>query len=139
MKIHHVGIAVHSADEAAERFGNLLGLEQGERYELPELGVTALFLPVGEGNLELLEPVGEESTVGKFLDKRGEGLHHVCFEVDDIEAALADLAAKGARLIDTRPRRGAGGHLVAFVHPKSTHGVLVELKQAQVASSRGRV
>jgi LAO/AO transport system kinase len=129
MKIHHVGIAVRNLEEAAARFGNLLGLERGARYELPELGVTALFLPVGEGNLELLEPLGADSTVQSFLEKRGEGMHHVCFEVEDIEESLAGFAAQGARLIDEKPRPGAGGHLVAFVHPKSTHGVLVELKQ----------
>lgn len=129
MKIHHVGIAVRSLEEGAIRFGSLLGLERGPSYELPEFGVKALFLPVGEGNLELLEPLGTDSTVGSFLEKRGEGLHHVCFEVEDIEKALADFAAQGAKLIDEKPRRGAGGHLVAFVHPKSTHGVLVELKQ----------
>ncbi|MGH9320519.1 MAG: methylmalonyl-CoA epimerase [Vicinamibacteria bacterium] len=129
MKIHHVGIAVKSLDEAAERFGNLLGLERGARYELPEFGVKALFLPVGEGNLELLEPLGEGSTVASFLEERGEGVHHLCFEVDDIVAAMADFAAQGAKLIDEKPRPGAGGHLVAFVHPKATHGVLVELKQ----------
>jgi len=129
MKIHHVGIAVRNAEEAAKRFAALLDLERGARYELPELGVTALFLPVADSNLELLEPVGDESTVAKFLEKRGEGLHHVCFEVDDIEASLAELARQGAKLIDETPRPGAGGHLVAFVHPKSTHGVLVELKQ----------
>ncbi len=129
VRIHHVGIAVRDLDEAASRFGALLGLQRGARYELPELGVKALFLPVGEGNLELLEPMGAASTVGSFLEKRGEGLHHVCFEVDDIEKSLADFAAQGAKLIDQRPRPGAGGHLVAFVHPKSTLGVLVELKQ----------
>ncbi len=91
--------------------------------------MKALFLPVGEGNLELLEPLGAISTVASFLEKRGEGMHHICFEVDDIEKALADFAAQGAKLIDQKPRPGAGGHLVAFVHPKSTHGVLVELKQ----------
>jgi LAO/AO transport system kinase len=129
VKIHHIGIAVRSLEEAANRFGGLLGLERGAQYDLPEFGVRALFLPVGEGNLELLEPLGASSTVASFLEKRGEGMHHVCFEVDDIEKALADFAAQGAKLIDERPRRGAGGHLVAFVHPKSTHGVLVELKQ----------
>lgn len=130
MKIHHVGIAVESLEEASGRFGSLLGLAEGERYELPEFGVKALFLPVGDANLELLEPLGDASTVGKFLEKRGEGVHHICFEVDDIEAALRDFARQGARLIDEKPRPGAGGHLVAFVHPKSAHGVLVELKQA---------
>jgi LAO/AO transport system kinase len=130
MKIHHVGIAVRSLDEAAERFRGLLGLEKGARYELPELGVKVLFLPVGESNLELLEPLGASSTVASFLEKRGEGMHHVCFEVEDIESALAEFKSKGATLIDEKPRPGAGGHLVAFVHPKSTHGVLVELKQS---------
>jgi LAO/AO transport system kinase len=129
VKIHHVGIAVRSLEEAANRFGGLLGLERGAWYELPEFGVKALFLPVGEGNLELLEPLGADSTVASFLEKRGEGMHHVCFEVDDIERSLADFAAQGAKLIDEKPRPGAGGHLVAFVHPKSCHGVLVELKQ----------
>lgn len=129
MKIHHIGIAVHSLDEAAARFGGLLGLERGERYDLPEWRVSALFLPVGESHLELLEPHGEETTVGKFLARRGEGLHHICFEVDDIESSLREFARQGARLIDDRPRPGAGGHLVAFVHPQSSHGVLVELKQ----------
>jgi len=129
VKIHHVGIAVRSLEEAAKRFGGLLGLERGAQYDLPEFGVKALFLPVGEGNLELLEPLGTSSTVASFLEKRGEGMHHICFEVDDIEKSLADFAAQGAKLIDEKPRRGAGGHFVAFVHPKSTHGVLVELKQ----------
>lgn len=129
MKIHHIGIAVENVEEAAARYGALLGLRKGARYELPELGVTALFVPVGDSNLELLEPMGEDSTVARFLKKRGEGLHHVCFEVDDIEASLAELVRQGAKLIDEKPRPGAGGHLVAFVHPKSTHGALMELKQ----------
>ncbi len=129
MKIHHVGLAVGNLEEAANRFGGLLGLARGARYELPELGVRVLFLPVGDSNLELLEPLGDASTVGKFLERKGEGIHHICFEVDDIEASLRDFEGQGAALIDKKPRPGAGGHLVAFVHPKSTHGVLVELKQ----------
>lgn len=129
MKIHHIGIAVSSLEEGAERFCCLLGLERAARYDLPEFGVRALFLPVGDANLELLEPIGE-STVAKFIEKRGEGVHHICFEVEDIEASLEHFEAEGATLIDKKPRPGAGGHLVAFVHPKSTHGVLVELKQA---------
>ena len=127
MKIHHVGIAVRNLDEGAERFGGLLGLVRGERYELPEFGVSALFLAVGDSHLELLEPLGEASTVGRFIEKRGEGVHHVCFEVDDIVAALEDFRKQGARLIDEKARPGAGGHLVAFVHPKYLGGVLVEL------------
>ena len=129
MKIHHVGIAVKSVDEAAARFGVLLGLAKGERYVLPEFGVCALFVPVGDSNLELLEPLSHASTVSKFIEEKGEGVHHICFEVDDIDASLDDFRSQGARLIDEKPRPGAGGHLVAFVHPKDTHGVLVELKQ----------
>ena len=131
MKLHHIGIAVHDLDEAATRFGGLLGLDRGERYDLPEWKVSALFLPVGDSNLELLEPHDEDSNVGKFLAKKGEGLHHVCFEVEDIKASLREFEEQGAKLIDQKPRPGAGGHLVAFVHPKSTHGVLVELKQKE--------
>lgn len=131
MKIHHLGIAVRSLEEAANRFAGLLGIERGERYDLPEMKVSVLFLPVGESNLELLEPHCEDSTVAKFLARRGEGLHHVCFEVDDLEASLRDFERQGAKLIDKKPRPGAGGHLVAFVHPKSTHGTLIELKQKE--------
>lgn len=129
MKIHHLGIAVRSLEDAAARFGGLLGLERGERYDVPEMKVSVLFLPVGDSNLELLEPQSEDSAVGKFLARRGEGLHHVCFEVDDIEASMRLMAGEGATLIDKKPRPGTGGHLVAFVHPKSTHGALIELKQ----------
>jgi len=131
MKIHHIGIAVHDLDEAATRLGGLLGLERGQRYDLPEWEVSALFMPVGDSSLELLEPHEEDSNVGKFLAKRGEGLHHICFEVEDIEVSLREFEEQGAKLIDPKPRPGAGGHLVAFVHPKSTHGVLVELKQKE--------
>jgi methylmalonyl-CoA/ethylmalonyl-CoA epimerase len=129
MKIHHLGIAVHDMEEAAARFVGLLGLERGEYYDVPEMKVSVLFLPVGDSNLELLQPHSEDSAVGKFLARRGEGLHHVCFEVDDIEASLREMEKQGATLIDKKPRPGAGGHLVAFVHPKSTHGALIELKQ----------
>ena len=131
MKIHHIGIAVHNLDEAATRLGGLLGLDRGHRYDLPEWKVSALFMPVGDSNLELLKPHEADSNVGKFLAKRGEGLHHLCFEVEDIEASLREFEKQGAKLIDQKPRPGAGGHLVAFVHPKSTHGVLVELKQQE--------
>lgn len=129
MKIHHLGIAVRNMEEAATRFGGLLGLERGDRYDVPEMKVSVVFLPVGDSNLELLEPQSEDSAVGKFLARRGEGLHHVCFEVDDLEASMREMEEQGATLIDKKPRAGAGGHLVAFVHPKSTHGALIELKQ----------
>ncbi len=129
MKIQHLGIAVKNLEEAASRFGGLLGLERGERYDLPEWKVSVLFLPVGESNLEFLEPQTEDSNVGRFIARNGEGRHHIFFEVEDIEASLREFKEQGAKLIDQKPRPGAGGHRVAFVHPKSTHGVLVELKQ----------
>ena len=129
MKIHHLGIAVRNLEEAAGRFESLLGLARGRRHDLPEWKVSVVSLPVGESNLELLEPQTEDSAVGKFLARRGEGLHHVCLEVDDIEASLRECESEGVKLIDKKPRPGEGGHLVAFLHPGSTHGVLVELKQ----------
>jgi methylmalonyl-CoA epimerase len=116
-------------EEAAARYVGLLGLERGKRYDVPEMKVSVLFRPVGDTNLEFLEPRSEDSAVAKFLERRGEGIHHICFEVDDIEESMREMERQGATLIDKKPRPGAGGHLVAFVHPKSTHGALIELKQ----------
>jgi LAO/AO transport system kinase len=136
IRLHHVGIAVRDGGEAARLWGALLGLRETARYRVDEFGVLALFLaPEGEaapagGLLELLEPTAADSPVARYLDRRGEGLHHVCFEVDDIRATLRALEAQGVRLVDREPRRGAGGHLVAFIHPASAGGVLLELKQA---------
>jgi methylmalonyl-CoA/ethylmalonyl-CoA epimerase len=92
-------------------------------------GVEVAMLPLGESRVELLQPLGENSPVARFMEKRGPGIHHICIEVEDIAARLAELKAAGAQLIDEQPRRGAGGHLIAFVHPKSTSGVLIELVQ----------
>ncbi len=136
IRLHHVGIAVKDGDGTAELWRSLLGLRETGRYRVDEFGVLALFLaPEGErapagGFLELLEPTAAESPISRYLDRRGEGLHHVCFEVEDIHETLAALAARGVRLVDREPRRGAGGHLVAFIHPASAGGVLLELKQA---------
>lgn len=136
IRLHHVGLAVKDGSGAAELWRALLGLRETGRYRVDEFGVLALFLaPEGErapagGLLELLEPTTAESPVSRYLDRRGEGLHHVCFEVEDIHQTLAALAARGVRLVDREPRRGAGGHLVAFIHPASAGGVLLELKQA---------
>ena len=136
IRLHHVGIAVKDGGNAAELWQDLLGLREVGRYRVDEFGVLALFLaPAGEpaptgGLLELLEPTAADSPVTRYLDRRGEGLHHVCFEVGDIHATLEALAARGVRLVDRQPRRGAGGHLVAFIHPASAGGVLLELKQA---------
>jgi len=125
-KIDHIAIVVHNIEEALQVYEGALGLELAEVKEVPEQAVRIAFLPVGESEIELVEPLTAESGIARFLEKRGEGLHHICLEVDDIEAALQDLAAQGVRLIDEQPRQGAHGR-VAFLHPKSAHGVLIEL------------
>ena len=143
IRLHHVGIAARDAAAAREVWGTLLDLREAGRYRVEEFGVLALFLAPnggaptggraeagGGGLLEILEPLAADSPVARFLARRGEGLHHVCFEVEDIRSTLAALEARGVRLVDREPRRGAGGHLVAFIHPESAGGVLLELKQA---------
>lgn len=131
MKIDHIAIAVHSLEEALKVYRDLLGLELKGVEQVPEQGVRIAFLPVGESRIELLEPLSAESPVAKFLEKRGEGIHHICFEVEDLEKTLQDLANKGVKLIDEQPRIGAHGRKMAFVHPKSLHGVLLELYQKE--------
>jgi methylmalonyl-CoA/ethylmalonyl-CoA epimerase len=129
MKIDHLGIAVKSIDEALKFYREMLGLPLAGTEIVADQGVQVAMLPIGDSRIELLEPHGENSTVARFLEKRGPGIHHICIEVDDITAQLAKLKAAGAQLIDEQPRRGAGGHLIAFVHPKTTSGVLLELVQ----------
>jgi methylmalonyl-CoA epimerase len=128
-KIDHLGIAVPALGEARAAF-EALGLRVEAEHEVPTEKVRTAFLPVGESHLELLEPTTRDSVIGKFLETRG-GLHHVCLEVEDIEGALAELKARGVRLVDETPRVGAGGCRVAFVHPKATAGLLVELKEGK--------
>jgi methylmalonyl-CoA epimerase len=125
-KIDHIGIVVHSIEEALQVYKGALGIELTDVEEVPEQAVRVAFLPVGESEIELVEPLTASSGVARFLEKRGEGVHHICLEVEDIEATLDHLADKGVRLIDEQPRQGAHGR-VAFLHPKSTHGVLIEL------------
>jgi methylmalonyl-CoA epimerase len=125
-KIDHIAIAVHSIEEALQAYHEALGLELTDVKEMSEDTVRVAFLPVGESEIELVEPITTDSGTAKFLEKQGEGLHHICLEVEDIEVALQDLRARGMRLIDRQPRQGAHGR-VAFLHPKSTHGVLIEL------------
>jgi methylmalonyl-CoA/ethylmalonyl-CoA epimerase len=127
MEIDHIGIAVRSLDETLATYKRLWKLEPDhvERGETDK--VTEAMLPIGGAHIQLLEPTDDESTVAKFIERRGEGLHHIAVRVDDIEKALQDLKREGAELIDTEPRIGGGGHRVAFVHPKTTHGVLIEL------------
>jgi methylmalonyl-CoA/ethylmalonyl-CoA epimerase len=127
MKLEHIGIATHSIDESLRFWRDALGLEVKHTETVEEQGVRVAMLPVGEPRVELLEPTGPTSPVAKFLEKRGPGIHHLAVRVADIRATLARLKAEGARLIDEEPRTGAGGCLVAFVHPSSSGGVLLEL------------
>jgi methylmalonyl-CoA/ethylmalonyl-CoA epimerase len=125
-KIAHIGIAVKDLDAALAVYRDALGLEVEYRVIVPEQGVEIAGLPMGESEIELLRPTEPTTGVARFLEKRGEGIHHVCFEVDDIEAALQRMQEHGAELIDKTPRLGAKGQKYAFVHPKSTHGVMIE-------------
>src|SRR5262245_38926384 len=132
-KIQHLGVAVSSIDGALDFWRDGLGLELHEIEIVEDQGVRVAMLPIGESRIELLEATGAETPVGKFVSKRGPGIHHVCVEVDDIRQKVAELKSRGIRLIDEEPRRGAGGALVAFIHPSSTGGVLVELTQKDIA------
>jgi methylmalonyl-CoA/ethylmalonyl-CoA epimerase len=125
--IHHIAVAVHDLDAALAFYRDTLGLEMTERREVPEEGVEIAFLPAGEGEIELLRPLDEESGVARFLEKRGEGLHHVCLAVEDVEAAMERLRAAGARLLSDEPRVNVHGTRYVFIHPRSAHGVLLEL------------
>ena len=137
LRLHHVGIAARDGDRVATLWRDLLGLEETGRYRVDEFGVIAAFLAPAAGVedpgglLELVQPLDETGPVARFLERRGPGLHHVCFEVADLDSALRSLSERGVRLVDERPRVGAGGHRVAFVHPASAGGVLLELKQAE--------
>ena len=129
MKIHHIGIATSEIGGAAEMWDDLLGLRADHTEEVAGQKVRVCMLPLGESRLELVEPMSPDSPISKFLEKRGGGIHHIALSVEDIRATLQDLKQKGARLIDEEPRTGAGGCLVAFIHPSSTGGVLLELVQ----------
>lgn len=128
-KIDHIGVAVNSIDDALKFYTEHLGVQCKDIESVPEQKVKVAFLPVGESNIELLEPSTDDSPVKKFLDKKGEGVHHIALHVDDLEKALEDLKNKGVKLIDEEPRRGAHDAKIAFIHPKSTGGALVELCQ----------
>ena len=127
MKIDHIGIATNGIEEAAAAYRDALGIQVTETEEVSGQKVRVAMLPIGESRIELLEATSADSPISKFLAKRGPGIHHIALRVDDIRARLADLKSKGARLIDEEPRTGAGGCLVAFIHPSSTGGVLIEL------------
>ena len=125
--IHHVGVAVADLEEAIATYERLFQARLERRDMLEDQGVVAASLLVGESRVELLEPTGEDTPVGRFLAKRGPGVHHVALEADDVAAVLEDLAAAGAKLIDDAPRQGLFGLEVAFVHPDAVHGVLTEV------------
>ena len=127
MKIDHLGIAVRSIEDSLGFYRDALGIELKSTEVVEDQGVTVALLPVGESRIELLEPVSEDSPVGRFIQKRGEGLHHICYEVEDLASKLDELRSRGVRVLDGYPRRGAEGKMVAFLHPSSANGVLVEL------------
>ena len=128
MRLHHVGYVVNDLDQAAASY-RALGFSEGERHEIPEQHIVAMTFHAGTGWMELIQPTDPEGPIAAFMVKRGEGVHHVAFEVDDIEAKLAELKAAGVQLIDESPRTGAHGWQIAFIHPKACHGVLTELVQ----------
>lgn len=127
LKIDHLGIAVNSIEEGKNFWTDVLGLSFEGTETVEAQKVTTAFLPVGESEVELLESTAEDGPIAKFIEKKGEGIQHIAFRVENIDEALAELKAKGIRLIDEQPRMGAGGARIAFLHPKATSGVLVEL------------
>jgi len=129
-KINHIGIAVQSIAATLPFYRDSLGMTCLGEEEVAEQQVKVAMLAIGESKIELLEPTSADSAVAKFLEKNGQGIHHIAYEVGDIEAAIAALQADGARMIDAAPRAGAHGSRIAFVHPRSSHGVLTELCQA---------
>ena len=124
---HHVAMAVESLDEAVETYRRLFGAEVEHRGRMEHQGVEAVYLRLGEGRVELVAPLGDDTPVGRFLARRGPGVHHVAYEVEDLTAAIEELEAEGATVIDDERRAGLAGSEVAFIHPESVHGVLVEV------------
>jgi methylmalonyl-CoA/ethylmalonyl-CoA epimerase len=129
LKVDHIGIAVRSIEDTKKLYHELLGLEYAGHETVAEQKVTTAFFPVGDTEVELLESTSPDGPIAGFLEKRGEGVQHIAFRVANIEEAIAELKAKGIRMIDEKPRMGAGGAKIAFLHPKSTYGVLIELSE----------
>ncbi len=127
LKIDHIGIAVNSIETGIRFWKDILGLDFEGSETVEEQKVTTAFFPVGDSEVELLESIDPDGPIARYLEKKGEGIQHVAFRVDNVEASLKELKEKGIRLIDEKPRKGAGGAKIAFLHPKSTNGVLVEL------------
>ena len=131
-KIEHIAVAVADLDAAVTLYRDVWGLEVEHRERVEDQGVEEAMVKIGESYIQLLGATGPDTTVGKFLERRGEGLHHIAYEVDDLEASLAELKDQGVPLIDETPRKGGRGHMVAFVHPKGNRGLLVELIQKPI-------
>lgn len=129
LKVDHIGIAVKNLDETLKFYTEILGLELGGTEVVEEQKVRVAFLPIGDTEIELLESTSDDGPIAKFIEKNGEGMQHIAFKVDDIDEAIAYMQEKGMRMIDEQPRYGAGGAKIAFVHPKSSNRVLVELSQ----------
>ncbi len=129
LKIDHIGIAVNSIEDSLKFYENVLGLKSAGTEVVAEQKVRVAFLPTGDSEVELLEATEEDSPIAKYIAKNGEGVQHIAYRVENIEAAIAEMKAQGMRMIDETPRYGAGGAKIAFCHPKSTGGVLVELCQ----------
>lgn len=130
-RIEHIALAVSDLDDAIRHYKDVWGLEVTHRERVEDQGVEEAMLPLGDSFLQLLAPTSPDSTVARFIERNGEGLHHIAYEVDDLAGELIELKAKGATLIDEQPRKGGRGHMVAFVHPKGNRGLLVELIQAR--------
>lgn len=128
-KIDHIGIAVSDLDEALKFYEDVLGIKCVSKEEVPDQKVKVAFLPIGDTEVELLESTDKEGPISRYIDKKGEGVQHIAYRVDDIEVAIRECKEKGIKMIDEEPRYGAGGAKIAFLHPKSTFGVLIELCQ----------
>jgi methylmalonyl-CoA epimerase len=128
-RVHHIAVAVKNLDEAIKLYETLFGVKPTKIADVPEQGVKAALIPMGDGGeIELLEPIDPNGGVAKFLENRGEGIHHICLEVDNIDSELNEMALRGCQLIDKKSRKGLAGQ-IGFLHPKSTKGVLIELAQ----------
>jgi methylmalonyl-CoA/ethylmalonyl-CoA epimerase len=130
LRIEHVALAVSDLDASIAHYERMWGLSVSHRERVDDQGVEEAMLPLGDSNLQLIAPTGSGTTVQRFIERRGEGLHHIAYEVDDLTDVLNQLKSQGVRLIDETPRRGGRGHMVAFVHPSANHGLLVELIQS---------
>lgn len=128
-KIDHIALAVRDVEKSAEFYEKVLGLKLGGIEEVEGMDVKVGFIPIGDTRIELVQPLDPKSGLAKFIETRGEGIHHICYEVDDIQEALKTCKRKGVKMIDETPRKGAHNSLVGFIHPKSTGGVLMELTQ----------